>query len=151
MKRFYWPCPYAYRLPTFIMMSPKTKKWRPPTLCHKVNSICEITMKQDKICIIIHEIFRKIIINMCITNSILLLVIIWFYEFATNRNLTCSELICKAFQLGHPSIKDAMSQVKVNLAHLFLTKRWKCIKYYRQTKAHSSFQPRWAKKLHLAP
>ena len=46
-------------------------------------------MKQDKIGIIIDKVLRKVIINMFITHNFIALL---FYEFATNRNLTCPEL-----------------------------------------------------------
>ena len=65
--------------------------------------MCEITMKQDKIRIIMDETFRILIFNMYITHKILHLVnynLFLFYKFATNRNLTCAELMLKAYQLG---------------------------------------------------
>ena len=52
-----------------------------------------MTMKQDKIRIITDAIFRKVIINMYITHSILQRVnynFILFYEFATNRDFNLS-------------------------------------------------------------
>ena len=60
-------------------------------------------MKQDKSRISTDELFRIVIINMYITHSILHLVnhnLINFYEFATNINPACAELVRKAFQLG---------------------------------------------------
>ena len=62
-------------------------------------------MKQDEIRIILDEIFRKLIINMYITYSMLHLVnynLILFSKFATNRSLTCIELMCKTYQPGRP-------------------------------------------------
>ena len=58
--------------------------------------MCEITINRDKIRIIIDEILR--IVPLHITYFIYLII----YEFATNRNLTCAELMRKAYQLGRP-------------------------------------------------
>ena len=66
-------------------------------------------MKQDKILIIIYEIFRIVIINVYITHSILHwdnYNLILFYEFATNRNLTSVELMHHTFQLGRPQSNE---------------------------------------------
>ena len=62
-------------------------------------------MKQVRIRIIKDEIFRIVIINKYITQSLLnseKYNLILVYEFATNRNLTCAEPMRKANQLGHP-------------------------------------------------
>ena len=55
--------------------------------------------------IILDEIFRILIINMYITHCILNWDnhnLILFYGKSTNRNLTCAELMRKAYQLGRP-------------------------------------------------
>ena len=62
-------------------------------------------MKHDQIRIIIDEMFRIEIIYMYIIQSMLHWLnhnLILFFEFATNRNLTCTELMRKAYQLGRP-------------------------------------------------
>ena len=59
-------------------------------------------MKQDKIRISIDEILRILIGIFHIAYLIEIILIVFFYEFATNRNLTCAELMRKANQLGRP-------------------------------------------------
>ena len=60
-------------------------------------------MKQDKIRISIDEILRIIICIFHIAFLIeIILIVFFFYEFATNRNLACAELMRKANQLGRP-------------------------------------------------
>ena len=82
--------------------------------------LCEITMIQYKIRILIDAIFRVVIINMYITHTILHSVnynLILFYEFATNRNVFCAELMRKGFQLG----------VLNNVISMFF---WTCLKSF---------------------
>ena len=98
-KRFNWPCSHSYRQLTFIVTSLKTEKWRPPTLCCKVNYMwnhIETGWNSNH--------FRRNN-NMYITHSMLYLVsynLILFSKFATNRKLpvTCVELMRKVYRLG---------------------------------------------------
>ena len=59
-------------------------------------------MKQDKIRISIDEILRIVICIFHIAFLIEIILIGFFYKFATNRNLACAELMRKANQLGCP-------------------------------------------------
>ena len=59
-------------------------------------------MKQDKMRISMDEILRIVICIFHIAFLIEMILMLFFYEFATNRNLACAELMRKANQLGRP-------------------------------------------------
>ena len=69
MKRFYWPCTHVYGQLTFCDVTQNRNDVRRRYVVKYI--ICEITLKQDKIWIIVDEIFRIVIIYMYITHSIL--------------------------------------------------------------------------------
>ena len=73
--------------------------------------MCEITIKHDRIRMIVDEIFRIVILDMYITRNILHLInynLILSDEFATNRTLTCAEAMRKTYQLGRPYVCPLM-------------------------------------------
>ena len=68
-------------------------------------------------------IFGIVIINIYITHSILHWVhynLISFYEFATNRNLTCAELMRKAYQVVKYTMSSLLNDV-ISLLHVVVS------------------------------
>ena len=101
-KKIYWPCNQACRQLTLIVISLKIEKWRPPTLCRKVNYMWNHSETGQNSSNYIDVIIRKVIF-MYISHGILYRVnhnLIRFYKFATNRNPTCAELMRKRSSSG---------------------------------------------------
>ena len=100
--------------------------------------MCEIIMKHDEIRIIVVEIFRIVIIIMYITPSMLHLSncnLIILYEFVTNRNITCTELMSKTYQASlrmlDPAFKSEKHQVYTCFyeipSHVLSTFKIRCV------------------------
>ena len=70
-KKIYWPCNQACRRLTLIVISLKIEKWRPPTLCRKVNCMWNHNETGQNSSHYIDEIIRIVIVNMYITHGIL--------------------------------------------------------------------------------
>ena len=103
--------------------------------------MCEITIKQDKIRIIIDEIFRIVIFNMYITHNILHLVnynLFLFYEFATNKNLTCAQLMRKSYQLERPSLIKYIVYITFGQNNPGQVNISVCISYSVNSNAHTT-------------